>query len=196
MASIESLGLGSGVLTTDLVEQIINAEKEVSELRLDSKQELVEARITAYGEIQSLMSEVQSAASSLSSPSLMSSTSATSSNEDILTATTSTTSDPGTYSIEVLNTAKAHSLASTTYTSFDEIVGTGQLVFTFGELSYDGSGDITGQDINPDRASKTITIDESNRTLSGIRDAINKADMGVTASIINDGSGYRLLMTS
>ena len=196
MASIESLGLGSGVLTTDLVEQIITAEKEVSELRLDSKQELVEARITAYGEIQSLMSEVQSAASSLSSPSLMSSTSATSSNEDILTATTSTTSDPGTYSIEVLNTAKAHSLASTTYTSFDEIVGTGQLVFTFGELSYDGSGDITGQDINPDRASKTITIDESNRTLSGIRDAINKADMGVTASIINDGSGYRLLMTS
>ncbi len=196
MASIESLGLGSGVLTTDLVEQIINAEKEVSELRLDSKQELVEARITAYGEIQSLMSEVQSAASSLSSPSLMSSTSATSSNEDILTATTSTSSDPGTYSIEVLNTAKAHSLASTTYTSFDEIVGTGQLVFTFGELSYDGSGNVTGQDINPDRASKTITIDESNRTLSGIRDAINKADMGVTASIINDGSGYRLLMTS
>ncbi|MCA6062544.1 flagellar filament capping protein FliD [Thalassolituus marinus] len=196
MASVESLGLGSGVLTSDLVEQIISAEKEASELRIDSKQELVEARITAYGEIQSLMSEVQSAASSLSSPSLMSSTSATSSNEDLLTATTSTTSEPGTYNIEVLNTAKAHALASATYTSFDEIVGSGKLIFTFGELSYDGSGDISGQDINPDRAAKTITIDESNRTLSGIRDAINKADMGVTASIINDGSGYRLLMTS
>ncbi|WP_370216373.1 hypothetical protein [Thalassolituus sp.] len=47
MASIESLGLGSGVLTTDLVEQIITAEKEVSELRLDRRQELIEAKITA-----------------------------------------------------------------------------------------------------------------------------------------------------
>ena len=28
MASIESLGLGSGVLTTDLVDKIITAEKE------------------------------------------------------------------------------------------------------------------------------------------------------------------------
>ena len=44
MASIESLGLGSGVLTTDLVEQIIGAEREVSELRLDRRQELIEAK--------------------------------------------------------------------------------------------------------------------------------------------------------
>ncbi|WP_430459812.1 flagellar filament capping protein FliD [Thalassolituus sp. LLYu03] len=196
MASIESLGLGSGVLTTDLVEQIISAEKEASTLRLDNRQTLVEAKITAYGEIQSLMSEVQSAASSLSSPSLMSSTTATSSDEDILTATTSSLSEPGTYSIEVLNTAKSHALATSSYSSFNEIIGTGKLVFTFGALTYDGSGNVTGQDLNPDRTSKTLTIDDSNRTLSGIRDAINNADMGVTASIINDGSGYRLLMTS
>lgn len=196
MASIESLGLGSGVLTTDLVEQIISAEKEASTLRLDNRQTLVEAKITAYGEIQSLMSEVQSAASSLSSPSLMSSTSATSSAEDILTATTSSLSEPGTYSIEVLNTAKSHALASSSYSSFNEIIGTGKLVFTFGALTYDGSGNVTGQDLNPDRTSKTLTIDDSNKTLSGIRDAVNNANMGVTASIINDGTGYRLLMTS
>jgi len=47
MASIESLGLGSGVLTTDLVEKIISAEKEATSLRLDSRQQLVEAKITA-----------------------------------------------------------------------------------------------------------------------------------------------------
>ena len=196
MASIESLGLGSGVLTTDLVEQIISAEREVSDLRLDSKQELVEAKITAYGEIQSLMSAVQSAASALSSPSLIGSTTATSSAEDILTATTSALSEPGTYNVEVLNTAKSHALATDSYSSFDEIIGTGKLVFSFGALTYDGSGNVTGQDINPDRATRTIEIDDSNRTLSGIRDAINNADMGVTASIINDGTGYRLLMTS
>src|SRR5690606_11616025 len=74
-------------------------------------------------------------------------------------------------------------------------IGTGKLVFTFGELSYNGSN-IAGQTVNPERASKTITIDDSNRTLSGIRDAINKANMGVTATIVNDGNGYRLLMNS
>ncbi len=196
MASIESLGLGSGVLTTELVENIINAEREAADLRLDSKQQLVEAKITAYGEIQSQLSTLDSAVSKLASPSLANATVATSSNEDILTATTSSVAEPGSYTIEVLNTARAHSLASDRYTSFDEIVGTGKLVFTFGENSYDTDGNLTGQDVNPDKPGTTISIDNSNRTLSGIRDAINSADMGVTASIINDGSGYRLLMTS
>lgn len=197
MASIESLGLGSGVLTTDLVEQIIGAEREVSELRLDRRKELTEAKITAYGEIKSLMSTMQSSVNSLASPSAAGATIATSSNEDILTVTTSVTADPGSYSVEVLNTAKSHSLATGTFNSFDEIVGTGELTFSFGTNNYDGvTGDITGQDVNTDRPTRTITIDESNRTLSGIRDAINNANMGVSASIINDGTGYRLLMTS
>lgn len=196
MASIESLGLGSGVLTTDLVEKIITAEKEAVSLRLDRRQKLVEAKITAYGEIQSIMAKVQSAANSLSSPSLVSSTTATSSDEDILTATTSSLSEPGTYNVEVLNTAKSHSLATQTYSSFDEIIGTGKLVFTFGDITYGAGGNFVSQDLNPDRLGKTITIDDSNRTLSGIRDAINNADMGINASIINDGGGYRLLMTS
>lgn len=200
MASIQSLGLGSGVLTTDLVEKLVNAEREVAELRLNNRQELTEAKITAYGEIKSQMSKIQTAAGALSSPSLMGATIVTSSDDSVLTATGSATADPGTYNVEVLNTAKSHALATGSYASFDEIIGTGKLVFTFGELSYDDSNDdsnnIKGQTINPERASKTITIDDSNRTLSGIRDAINKANMGVTATIVNDGNGYRLLMNS
>lgn len=45
---------------------------------------------------------------------------------------------------------------------------------------------------------KSITIDSTNNTLGGIRDAINAAGMGVTASIINDGSAtpYRLVLAS
>jgi flagellar hook-associated protein 2 len=45
---------------------------------------------------------------------------------------------------------------------------------------------------------KTLTIDSTNNSLQGIRDAINAAKMGVTASIINDGSAtpYRLVITS
>lgn len=45
---------------------------------------------------------------------------------------------------------------------------------------------------------KSITIDSTNNTLAGIRDAINAAGMGITASIINDGSAapYRLMLAS
>lgn len=37
-------------------------------------------------------------------------------------------------------------------------------------------------------SSRSIAIDSSNNSLQGIRDAINAAKMGVTASIVNDGS--------
>lgn len=196
MASVESLGLGSGVLTSDLVDDIISAEKEVSEARLDTKEELVDAKITAYGELQSLLYSIDASVTALSSSSLASSTTATSSDEDIVTATTSSDAEPGTYTIEVLNTAKAHAVASSTYTSYDEIIGSGQLTFSFGALTYETDGSVSSQDTNVDQASFTIDIDESNQTLSGIRDAINNADAGVSASIVNDGSGYRLLITS
>lgn len=45
---------------------------------------------------------------------------------------------------------------------------------------------------------KTVTIDSTNNSLQGIATAINNAGIGVSASIINDGSAtpYRLVLTS
>lgn len=196
MATLESLGLGSGVLSSDLIEKIITAERESVDFRLDRREELAEAKITAYGEIKSKMSQIQGAAITLSSPTLTGATQVSSSDESILTASGSAAADPGNYNVEVLNVAKSHSLATGTYTGYDEVVGTGQLVFNFGELSYDGGGNVTGQEPNANAPSKTIEIDNSNNTLSGIRDAINNAEMGVNATIVNDGTGYRLQMVS
>ena len=196
MASIESLGLGSGVLTSELVENIINAEKEGSELRLDRRQELVEAKITAYGEISSLTATLQSTASALASPSTVGATKATSSNESLVKVSSSSLAEPGTYNIDVLNTAKSHALVTKAFTGFNDVVGTGQLVISFGEINYNSDGSYANQATNPDVPNLTFNVDESNQTLSGIRDAINNADAGVTASIVNDGNGYRLLLNS
>ncbi|OUS41495.1 flagellar capping protein [Oleispira antarctica] len=196
MAAIESLGLGSGVLTNDLVEKIVGAEREASDIRLDRDEEILDARITAYGEIKSLASTLQSATSALSLPSTAGSTTASSSDESILTTEASILAEPGTYSVEVLNTAKAHSVVTDAYSSIDEIIGTGEIQITFGAITYDGSGDFFSQDIDPTKGGPPITIDDSNKTLSGIREAINNADIGAKASIINDGSGYRLVITA
>jgi flagellar hook-associated protein 2 len=47
-------------------------------------------------------------------------------------------------------------------------------------------------------ASGVVTIDSTNNTLEGIRDAVNKAGLGVTATIVSDGSAnpYHLVFTS
>jgi flagellar hook-associated protein 2 len=196
MAAIESLGLGSGVLTNDLVEKIVGAEREASDKRLDRDEEILDARITAYGEIKSLASTLQSATSALSLPSTAGSTTASSSDEAILTTEASILAEPGTYSVEVLNTAKAHSVVTDAYSSIDEIIGTGEIQITFGAITYDGGGGFLSQDVDPTKGGAPITIDDSNKTLSGIREAINNADIGAKASIINDGSGYRLVISS
>jgi flagellar hook-associated protein 2 len=69
----------------------------------------------------------------------------------------------------------------------------GTLRIAFGETQYDGSGDYSGF-VNGTDPSKDIVITDG--SLSGVRDAINDADAGVTATIVNDGVGYRLLITS
>ncbi|UGQ49266.1 flagellar filament capping protein FliD [Massilia endophytica] len=47
-------------------------------------------------------------------------------------------------------------------------------------------------------ASGTVVIDSTNNSLEGIRDAVNKANIGVTATIVNDGSAnpYHLVFTA
>lgn len=196
MASIQSLGIGSGLLTSELVEQIVEAERAASDLRLEADTAEVEAEISAYAELRTVLESVQSSISSLAVAATIQSSSASSSNESVVTATTSSIAEPGSYRIEVDEVATAHSLASKQYSSVDDTVGAGILSFRFGTTSYDGSGNYDSFSQADDTTLTTITIDASNNTLAGVRDAINTADFGVSASVVYDGTGYRLLLTS
>ncbi|PTY36770.1 hypothetical protein BGP77_05650 [Saccharospirillum sp. MSK14-1] len=196
MASVSSLGVGSGLLTTELLTDIIAAEREATDLRLDTKQATIETKITAYGELRSALDKLHSAAAGLSNANTIKGTTAVSSNESALTATTNSTAEPGNYQIAIDQVASAHTLASKSYSSVNDTIGTGSLTFSFGTTSYDGSGDYDGFEQNSDITSTTLTITSENNTLSGIRDAINKDVDGVSASLVFDGAGYRLLLTS
>ena len=101
-----------------------------------------------------------------------------------------TTASAGSYSIEVQALAQAQKLKSDTFDATSDAVGTGSLTIQFGTYS---GGSFT---LNPDKTAKTITIGSANASLAGVRDAINAADAGVSASIINDGTGYRLVIAS
>jgi len=197
MASIQTLGLGSSVLTSELVEQIIAADRAGTESLINSRKEITEAKISAFGEISSKLSTFQSAIEDLADDDVISSTLSSSSDETILTATTSSSAVPGTYSVEVQAMAQAHSLASASFAdSTTEVTATGGVLeFKFGTTTYTGGGAYDTFTENADKAGATVTIG-ANSSLSDVRDAINTADFGVTAAIVYDGSGYILSLLS
>ncbi len=197
MASIQTLGLGSSVLTSELVEQIIAADRAGSEKIITAKKELTEAKISAFGEINSKLSTFQDVVADLTDTKVISGTVSSSSDETILKATGSSTAVPGTYTVEVQAVAQAHSLATKSYTDATSIVSTagGVLEFTFGTTTYTGGTVYDTFTANPEKTGATVTI-AANATLSDVRDAINNATLEVTAAIVFDGAGYKLSLVS
>lgn len=179
MAGISSLGFGSGVLTNDLVDQLVAAERKPVTERLNYNQQKTEALISAYGALKSAITELRLPLRQLSSADNLKAFSGTSSNDDVSVSVDSTKASPGTYSVRVDALAQAQSLATGTFADKDTVtVGTGSLTISVG-----------GQ-------SKTLTIDSSNNTLQGLADEINEAGIGATAGVIDTGNGYRLVLSS
>ncbi|MEM9620773.1 MAG: flagellar filament capping protein FliD [Pseudomonadota bacterium] len=195
MASIQALGVGSGLLTSDLVEDIIAAEREATDLRLDAKRAEFDARISAFGAIRSSLDTLNAAADRLGTSSSLLLNTVTSTDDSIVTATVGSSATPGIHTVEVQTAARAHTLTSVRYDSIDQVVGDGTLDIRFGTTTFvDDAYDSFAE--NPERGAVSITIDSSNNTLDGIRDAINTANAGVQASIVNDGEGFILVLKS
>ena len=192
MASISTAGIGSGIDIPGLVTSLIDAEREPAEKRYDKEEVDLQAKLSAYGSLKSALSSFQGSLSSLKFASTFSDVTTESSDEDVVTASGSSIAKPGNYSLEISNLAQAHSISSKSFTETTNPVGTGTLTFELGHYDTDSSSFIS----NPDESTKTVTIDSDDNSLQGIRDAVNAADIGVTASLVNDGSGFKLLFTS
>lgn len=195
MASIQSLGAGSGLLTSELVEDIVAAEREATDLRLDAKKAEFEAKISAYGAIRSGLDALTRASGKLGDSDQFLVNTVTSTDESSVTASADATATPAIHTVEVLATARAHSLVTARYDSIDDVVGEGTIDIRFGTTTFtEGTYDTFEE--NPERAAAQITIDSTNNTLVGMRDAINTAAVGVTATLVNDGQGFVLVLTS
>ena len=190
---VSSLGAGSGIDTTQLVNSLVEAERAPTDARLDEKQAELEADISAYGTFKSSLSEFEALIEPLSSTDTYSARSVSFSDTDAITPTElDAGATTGSYQIEVVSIATSQTLTSGSYASGDDAVGEGTLTIRFGEWSEDGSS------FSHDGESETlqIEIDENNNSLQGLADAINDADAGVQASIVYDGEGYRLMLSS
>lgn len=192
MASISTAGIGSGIDIPGLVDSLLEAERTPAENRFDKQEVDLQAKLSAYGSLKSALSSFQDSFSSLKFSSTFNDVTTESSDEDIVTASGSSIANPGSYALEVTNIAQAHSISSASYTETSSPIGTGSLTFEFGHFDVDEDAFIS----NSTKSTETITIDSDDNSLQGIRDAVNKADIGVTASLVNDGSGFKLLFTS
>ena len=195
--TLQSLGIGSGLDVKGLVDQLINAEKTPKTKQFDAQEASYQAKISAYGSLKSALTKFQKTVNGMDSFSDFNRKTATSSDQTVLTADAVSTASAGSYNVDVTQLAGAQSLATQAYGDVTSPVGTGTLTIRFGTTDYNAGTD-TYNSFSPNADSKTLTlqIGAQNNSLEGIRDAINKAGGGVQASIVNDGTGYRLVLTS
>ncbi|OHV12047.1 flagellar filament capping protein FliD [Kushneria phosphatilytica] len=178
MASITSLGVGSGLDLSGLLQDLATGEKQRL-TPINNQISSYSSKFTAMGQIRSAVEGFQDAASALQSPDLFKSRAAESSNSS-LGVSADKSAVAGNYQIEVTQLAQGETQVAQGQTETDKAIGSGTVKITVGGKATD------------------ITLDDSNNTLAGIRDAINSSDAGVTASIVNDGgaSPYRLVLSS
>jgi len=194
MADISSLGIGSGIDVNSLVTDILEAERKPTQTRLDLKEAEFQAQLSSYGTLKGALSAFQTTTSSLRFPSSLLQVNASSTDDDAFSMTTVSNAKESAFTFEVSTLAKANSVSSATFANISDTIGTGTLTFNFGTTSYNaGVYDTFTKDA--ERAGSDVVITDG--SLEGIRDAVNTAKIGVTASIINVGSdGFKLLFTS
>lgn len=177
--SITSLGIGSGIDIESIVNQLVSVERRPIQF-LETQQAEIDIQISALGLVQDSVASFQSAVAGLNLASGFRSFTVSSSDEEVLTATAGEGAVPISSDIEVSSLAQRHKLASNAYASSTSVVGTGQLNISVGADTF------------------SISIDTTNNTLEGIRNAINENlnNAGVSASIITVDDGSRLILTA
>ncbi|MCX6345006.1 MAG: flagellar filament capping protein FliD [Armatimonadetes bacterium] len=174
-------GLSSGIQTDAIITKYMELARGPQKTK-QADQATAQQKLMAWQDLNTRVLALQTKSEAISSATAFAAKTATSSMEDMVKVTASSDATSGTYYLNVNKTAKSHQIASQTYSGLDDTVSQGTIL------------------INVEGNSTDITIDSSNNTLLGVKDAINKSYAGVSASVINEGTAnspaYRLLLTS
>lgn len=172
-----TLGIGSGIDTAALVTSLVNAVQAPKEAQLDARETQNTAKISGLADAANAIDTFASALNTLIAGGSLY-TQPSSSDASILGASALAGARISGLSstVEVLQLAQAQTLVSGNLASAGTPVGLGTLTLTLGS------------------ASANIVIDSSNNSLTGLAKAINGSAMGVTASVIQDTQGARLVL--
>ena len=178
-------GLASGVQWRDLVDQLMAVDKQRRLDPVTARQTLAQKRVDAWTSFQALVNKFRDASKALRDGSAFASfkiaggTSATS-GRTLLTATASAGAVPGSYSVEVLDLARANKLSG------NVVASPSTALALTGDFAVNG---------------KLVSVVATD-SLSMVRDKINALNAGatptgVTATVLSTGgTQHRLVLTS
>ncbi len=172
-------GLATGMDTESIISALMDLERRPIK-RLENDKNFYNSRMNAFTDLDKKLKALMDKAKAIDTPNELNTPTAKLSNEGYFTATAKSTANLGSYQIEVMEMAQLQKDVSQGY--LDKAAaefGTGSITLTVGGTP------------------TAIPIDGDNNSLEGIAAAINDADLGVSASIINDGTGtpYRLVVS-
>ncbi len=172
-------GLVSGIDSAAIIDSLIGAAR-VPTTQLERKGAIAQAHVDALRSLNLKLLSAQLDFGSLNHASTFQNR-VVSSSSAAVSATALSSAQPGTYQVNIIGVATANQLATAGQASTNSLLGAGTVSLQV------GSG-----------ATSTVTIDQANSSLAGIATAINAANLGVTASVLNDGSASpnRLVLTS
>ncbi len=173
-------GLASGLDTTSIIKSLLSA-KQAQLDNLTAQKNVVLTKQSAFKGIEAKLISLKNTLAQISSArsEAFSVRNITSSNESLVTAAASKDAVPGTYQLRVKQLAQAEQIVSATLSSAETTIQQGTLDIRVGTHS-----------------TASITIDDQNNTVSGLVNAINSTSTDVTASLVNDGTGVRIILSS
>lgn len=192
MATISSPGIGNGggLDVTSIGSQSVVLEKQTL-TQLQVKAATMQTRVSAYGHIKSLISSFSDAAGRLASASTFNAVKVTSSNTATVSATLMGATGPISLSVKVESLATAQATASGALLPVGGALGVGTLRLQLGQWT------IVPSSFSPQARGVSVDIDVSaGDTVSAVASKINGSHTGVTATVLTDGSGERLLLQS
>ncbi|MFT4174443.1 MAG: flagellar filament capping protein FliD [Rhodocyclaceae bacterium] len=179
-SSTSGLTLGGMNLDIDTLVTKLMAVEQKPVTSLQTKEASYKTQLSAFSTLKSTLSSLQTAAQSINTTAKFAAFAATVADTSVASASANGSAAAGTYSLTVDHLAQAQKVKTGSFASTTSTVDTGTLSIQTGTKTVD------------------ITINSSNNTLQGVRDAINSSGAGVTATLVNDGGStpYRLVLTS
>lgn len=179
LSSISNLISGqSGINSAQLVADLVAVTRDPREATIQQKQQLNSARISALASASSSLNTFADALSGILDGRRFTGN-LVSSNGGVATASFIDGKTPKglPVTLEVKQLASEQRVISRNFSNPDATVGTGTLTLTTSAGAFD------------------IVIDAGNDSLAGLRDALNNANAGVTAKIVTDNRGTRLVVS-
>ncbi len=176
--AITSAGVGSGLDINGIISQLMTVEsRPLSQLKAKESKE--QQKLSAYGQVKGALSTFQNAVKALQDNAKFSGTKVSTSDKDFLSASAGNTAQAGSYSVEIIDLAQSHKIASGTFSNSKTALAT------------------NGKNLTIEAGTKKLELSfDADLTLEELRDKINKEKAGVTANVVNDGTGYRLTLSA